>query len=184
LWVLLLFSAMGSDTLVSVVAGAGALVYAASSLLAGRMLGRSPRSGRIGTVLIPLGVLAFGLGPGWLQIAAFILLVRGAGPFQDVPVGRIVYDTLDDLPGDWRAKYHHLAEREIALGGARVVSFLLMALAFAHGNDPGTARLVVVALAVCPLAVGLLQHRLERLRAGASPSPRAPATAACAATTG
>ena len=164
-WVLVLFIAVGSDTLVSVVAAAGAAVYAASSLVAGRTLTRKPLLSIIGTVLRPVGLVLFAVGPGWLKVISLVFLLQAAAPFQTIPVLRVIFDTMDDLPGEWRQKYHYLVEREILLGAGRVVSFIVLTAAFGRGDDSATVQVVVVALAACPLMVGLLQHRIDHLRA-------------------
>jgi hypothetical protein len=179
MWVLLLVSAVGSATLVSVVATAGARVYAVSSLAAGRLLSRTRRWSAFGGALVPVGVLVFGLATnGWLEAAAFVALIRLAGPFQDIPVQAIIFDTMDDIAGPWTRKFHHLIEREIALGGARVASLAIILAAFARGNDAGTAHAIVVGLAVCPLLVGVFQQRLDRRRRPLQPAAAAMAEAA------
>ncbi len=171
LWVLLMVGAVGSASLVSVVATAASVGYAGSSLIGGRLLNRSTWFTAIGVVFVPTGVMLFAFTTGWWEAAVFVFLVRLPQPLQDIPVQTIIFDTLDDIAGPWQRKFGHLVEREIALGGARVISFGVMAVVFAHGNDAASARTIVMGLAACPLGVGLLQLLLDRRRAAAGSAP-------------
>ena len=111
---------------------------------------------------VAIGIFAFLQNIIGLWI--FVVISGFTGPFLYTWISSMWFKAMDKATYHWRDKYHLLLERDIVLGISRIVSFLILYLYLAHGDQVVFARHWLIILPLLPLALGALSQLNETKR--------------------
>lgn len=157
--VILIFLIVKQEFVLGAITTVATLAFAFGSLLTGKLLQKNENIFILGSFFTSIGLLIFGLQQNFLGILSVILLIRFFWPFLHIPTSKAILDTPDSEIGSWQEKYHYLIERDVALGIARILSYIILLLLLTETNQITLAKTWILVIAVLPLIVGLIHYR-------------------------
>jgi YQGE family putative transporter len=159
----LVYVLLHTELRVSIFMAASTIVSGVAGMVAGRVLHEHPTAYVLGATVVPLGLIGFGLGAGWIGLACYIVGIQAFDGFGKNPVDRVSYDAQEHSGADWQHTYHYFVEREIALNAGRISGFIAVLVLLSGGADISAVRNCLITAAALPPLTGLLQWRIHRL---------------------
>lgn len=135
-----------------------------AGILAGRFLSKNHSYFWIGVVGLTIIDIVFALMPNPLGLWLFVIISSFVAPFLFTLVSTIGLRTIDQSVPNWKHAYHFLLERDIAMGLARIVSFLVLIFVMNQTNQVAIARMSLFVLPLVPMILGYLVWQEEHLR--------------------
>lgn len=154
---ILIFLFLKQEFSVGVVNAASSLVFAFANFLAIRLLKKYKKIYILGTFLSTAGLFLFGISQTWLGIFGLVVVSNAFLPLLNITTSKGLYDTIDSVQEDWKAKYHFLVERDFSLGIARILTYAVLLFLFTPGNQTAIAKSWVLIIPIAPLLIGALQ---------------------------
>lgn len=158
----IIFLIVKEEFILGSVSTVSTVVYALANILAIRLLRQYKYSYLVGAIFSSLGLFLFGWLGNWLGIASLILINNAFLPLLNITTAKAIYDVMDKSRESWQDKYHFLVERDSILGFGRILSYILLLLFFAQGDQLAVAKTWILIIPIFPLAIGILQfYRLK-----------------------
>jgi YQGE family putative transporter len=133
-----------------------ALIYGASSLLAGGFLIKNKKFSLIGTIGVPLAILFFAFNQNLAGVIVFGVISGITTPFLNIPPFITFLNTMDESKESWQEKYHFMIEREFVLTIPRIFSFLILFMFFSSGDQLKLANDWIKIIPLFPFIIGIL----------------------------
>lgn len=133
------------------------IVYALANILAIRLLREYKYSYLVGAIFSSFGLFLFGWLGNWLGIVSLIFINNAFFPLLNITTSKAIYDVMDKSRESWQDKYHFLVERDSILGFGRILSYILLLLFFAQGDQLAVAKTWILIIPIFPLTIGILQ---------------------------
>lgn len=142
------------------------LIFSLGSLYAGNILSQEKRLklSLLGALAFSIGMLVMAILNNFLGISAFAILTGFFGPLLSISLGTLILTTIDLDRRGWEQKYVYLLSRDMALGVARVISYLILLLLFTNFNQQIVVRSWLSFVTIFPLVIWLLIRSQERAR--------------------
>ena len=135
------------------------LTAALSSLVAGYLLLKTKKLYLIGAIGTSLGIFLFAINNNLSSFLALWLLTGICSSFLNIPLSVMVLNGFDSFKKPWQEKYHLLIERDLVLGFARILNYLLLFLFFiplSKSQQIQAAQHWMILIAFLPLVLGYL----------------------------
>lgn len=134
---------------------AGCLLGAVGGIVSAKLLGKRPYFFWLGSLGLAIAILLFAVMQNIFGLWIYVVVSGFSSPFLYASISTVSYHAMDAVGEHWRHKYHFLMERDIVLGILRVVSFLLLYVYMAHGDQIELARHWLYILPIFPLGIGI-----------------------------
>lgn len=158
----LIFLFLKQEFSVGVVNTVSTVVFALANFLAIRLLKKYKWIYILGMFFSTIGLFLFGIFQSWLGIFGLIFLSNSFLPLLNITTSKSLYDTIDSVKEDWRSKYHFLVERDLSLGSARILIYVILLFLFTSENQITISKAWILIIPIFPLLIGALQIFKER----------------------
>lgn len=159
---ILIFLFLKQEFFVGAINTTSTIVFALANFAAIKLLKKNSQIYILGMFLSAFGLFLFGISLNWLGIFGLIFLSNSFLPLLNITTSKGVYDTIDSVKEDWREKYHFLIERDLALGGARILIYAVLLSSFTPENQTAISKNWILIIPIFPLLIGALQIYKER----------------------
>lgn len=113
----------------------------------------------LGSLGMAAGIGFFALTQNLSGIIFYILLTGFCAAFLDNWLSTVYFKNLDAVKTHWTEKYHLMIERDLALGIARILSFLFLFIFMQFGSQIKFAQSSLYFLLFIPLILGVLLNK-------------------------
>ena len=169
---IILFTIIRQESTLGFVQTAIGLITAVSSFIAGRMLSRNKKLYVVGAIGAFVGIFLFSYLNNWIGIYFFIFFTGLCSPYLNIPLSAGILNGIDTNKEKWQNKYHMLLERDISLGIARILSYVILFILFTFWDKSSIALNWMSVISVIPLLLGFLLYLMSRL-GDSNPGPAA-----------
>lgn len=134
---------------------------ALGSMISIKMLNKNNNYYWLGALGLAAGIGFFAISTNWYGVLFYIIVAGFCAPFLNNLLSTVSLKTIDSVEASWTEKYHFLIERDIALGGARILSYIFLFLFLQRGDQVILARTWLYFLPIFPLALGFLLWKMK-----------------------
>ncbi len=159
----LFYLILKQEFLLGVSQSVGYLVGALTGLLAGKFLTKNHQYFWIGVVGVTIADIILATMQNAAGLWLYLIISGLTAPFLFTLISTIGLQTIDKSAAHWKDAYHFLLERDIAMGLARIASFIFLFLFVNENNQLTIVRTWLFFLPLVPLTLGYLVRQSERL---------------------
>ncbi len=134
------------------------LLGTVTGVVSAKFLRKDPRWFWLGSLGLAAGNLVFAVMQNTTGLWIFVIVTGITGPFINTWLSTVSFQAIDAVKDHWRDKYHFLVERDIVLGVPRVISYIVLYMLLAHGDQVTLAREWLYIAPVLPFTIGVLLH--------------------------
>jgi MFS transporter, YQGE family, putative transporter len=164
----LLLLVLHSSFAVAVVSASTTLLVSVASLIVGLTVGSWPRTFWIGALVVPIGMVIFGVSHDWVGIVAYVIGIMVCDLFANTTWFKLAYDVIDDHNHRWSEAFYLIVQREVVLNAARIVAFGALFVLLSSHNDAHILRNGLILASILPVLNGLLHVDIVRRRSATS----------------
>lgn len=159
---ILLFTILGNELRLGFTSGTIGLLSTTTSFYTYRIIKNYSSSYIVGAAMATVGFVLFAVFSNFVGVIGLGFSIGIGLAFLNVSTSVAILNMFDENGIEWRHNYHRLIERDVVLGAARVLSYILLFFFFIPNQNVNIARIWILLIAPFPLLAGLLLYKIQQ----------------------